>query len=75
MYWIQIIAALVLGFIFGVIYVCVWMVRRTFGTIKWAKSEDGPYLFLDMDKRPEEMVGHAFVVFKTDLKDGSQNKQ
>ena len=74
MYWVQIIAALVLGFIFGAIYVCAWMARRTFGTLKWAQSEDGPYLFLDMDRKPEEMVNMPLVVFRTDLKD-TQNKQ
>lgn len=75
MYWIQVIAALILGFIIGALDVCAWVVRRTFGTIKWAQSEDGPYLFLDMDKRPEEMVGCKFVVFKTDLRDDSHKSQ
>lgn len=75
MYWFQVIAALILGFIIGALDVCFWMARRIFGTIKWAQSEDGPYLFLDMDKRPEEMVGHKYVIFKADLQENPQNKQ
>lgn len=75
MYWIQVVAALILGFIIGVLDVCFFIIRRTFGTIKWAQSEDGPYLFLDMDKQPEEMVGCKYVVFKTDLQENPQNKQ
>lgn len=70
MYWLGVVGGLVIGFIFGMI-MCAFVDReRTFGTIKWVKpeDEDKPYLFLDMDKKPELMVGHKYVVFKTDLK-------
>ena len=43
-----------------------YIVDRTFGTIKMMESDDGdPYLYLDMDKRPEGIFDRRFVVFKT----------
>lgn len=70
--WLIAIGFLILGFIIGVIDTIVNVcVKRTFGTIKWVKDgDDDPYLFLDMDMRPEKMAKYKFVVFKTDLKDG-----
>lgn len=58
----------ILGLIIGVVIGSNYVKRRVFGTIKWAWSEDGPYLFLDMDRRPEDMQGCQYVVFKTDLR-------
>lgn len=70
MYWLGVVGGLVIGFIFGII-MCAFVDReRTFGTIKWAREEgEDPYLFLDMDKKPELMVDHKYVLFRTDLKD------
>lgn len=61
---------LIIGIFVGVMVGKVYDKRQAFGTIKWAQSEDGPYLFLDMDRRPEEMIKYKYVVFKTDLRDG-----
>lgn len=58
----------VAGFIFGLFFMAYAMVINTFGTIKSMDSEDGPYLYLDLDKRPEEMAKRSFVVFKVGMK-------
>lgn len=71
---VYLILSAIVIFIFGIfagfILSAKYMNDRDFGTIKWAQSEDGPYLFLDMDRRPEEMQKYKYVVFKTDLRDG-----
>ena len=60
----------IVGIFVGILVGVKYMDEREFGIIKWAQSEDGPYLFLDMDRRPEEMQKYKYVVFKTDLRDG-----
>ena len=62
----------IIGMIVGAIISVKYTINKAFGTIKWAWSEDGPYLFLDMDRKPEEMQGCQYVVFKTDLKSPPQ---
>lgn len=61
----------IIGIFTGTVMVRHHYNKRAFGTLKWAQSEDGPYLFLDMDRPPENMPKHSFVVFKTDLREGS----
>lgn len=68
MLYLIIFGVLIFGIIIGIVISGKYMDDRDFGTIKWVQSEDGPYLFLDMDKRPEEMQKYKYVVFKTDLK-------
>lgn len=62
----------IIGIFVGILISIDYMNKREFGTIKWAWSEDGPYLFLDMDRKPEEMQGCQYVVFKTDLRSPPQ---
>lgn len=69
MIYLIIFGVLIFGIIIGIVLSAKYMDDRDFGTIKWAQSEDGPYLFLDMDRRPEEMQKYKYVVFRTDLKD------
>ena len=73
---VYLILSAVIIFIFGMFVGTVigvkYMTKKSFGTIKWAWSEDGPYLFLDMDRKPEEMQGCQYVVFKTDLRSPPQ---
>ena len=66
------IAIFLTGIFVGIVLSTKYMQDRDFGTIKWAWSEDGPYLFLDMDRPPEDMPQYKYVVFRTDLRDGSQ---
>lgn len=71
---IKIILGLVIGLIVGIFIGLLstsWrMANRIFGTIKSTESDDGdgPYLYLDLDKRPEEMTKYQFVVFKVGMK-------
>lgn len=75
---IKIILGLVIGLIVGVFIGLLstsWrMANRIFGTIKSMDSEDGPYLYLDLDKRPELMANHKFVVFKVGIKNEPPHK-
>ena len=62
------------GFIVGGLVTSYGVIALTFGTIKSMDSEDGPYLYLDLDKRPEEMAKHSIVVFKVDMKRDAPHK-
>ena len=59
---------LILGFIIGAVVVISLDYNKLFGTIKMADSDDGPYLFLDLDKQPKEMSKYKFVWFRVDVK-------
>lgn len=71
---LKIIIAIIISYIVGVL--TGWfgfarnLVRRTFGTIKSMDSEDGPYLYLDLDQRPEGMADYPYVVFKVGMRKG-----
>lgn len=70
LYIIYMAAGVLIGLPMGMWIFGATMSRLIFGTIKWVKDEDGkPYLFLDMDKKPELMKDHKYVLFKTDLRD------
>jgi hypothetical protein len=63
-------AGVLIGLPIGMFVFGSAMSRLIFGTIKWVREEgEDPYLFLDMDKRPELMADHKYVLFRTDLKD------
>ena len=63
------VIGLIIGFIIGSIFIAKTQVKRAFGTIKWVSDDDKtPYLYLDMDRPPEQMIGESYVIFKTDLK-------
>lgn len=68
MSWLISSICAIAGFIVGVLVASCCVIALTFGTIKSMDSEDGPYLYLDLDKRPEEMAKHSFVVFKVGMK-------
>ena len=71
MYWLGVVGGFVIGLIVGLILAAVADEKRTFGTIKWVKPDgEDPYLFLDMDRKPDLMKEHKYVMFKTDLRDG-----
>lgn len=72
--WLIAIICVIVGFIVGVLVSSAGAVALTFGTIKSMDSEDGPYLYLDLDKRPEEMAKHSFVVFKVGMKRDAPHK-
>lgn len=70
LYIIYMVAGVLIGIPIGMWIFGSAMSRLIFGTIKWVREEgEDPYLFLDMDKRPELMVDHKYVLFRTDLKD------
>ena len=64
----------VVGFILGFLFMAYGVARKIFGTIKSVDSEDGPYLYLDLDKQPELMADHKFVVFKVGIKKQTPHK-
>lgn len=70
LYIIYMAAGVLIGLPIGMFVFGSAMSRLIFGTIKWVREEgEDPYLFLDMDKRPELMADHKYVLFRTDLKD------
>lgn len=65
----------IVGFILGLFFMAHAIILKTFGTIKSVDSEDGPYLYLDLDRRPEDMAKHTYVVFKVGInKDDTSQK-
>ena len=74
MSWLISSICAVAGFILGTLFMAYGIARKIFGTIKSMDSEDGPYLYLDLDKRPEEMAKHSFVVFKVGMKRDAPHK-
>ena len=68
LYAICIIFGVLLGIFIGVFMMALGANKALFGTLKTAYDEDGnnPYLFLDMDKEPEEIFSHNYVIFKVD---------
>ena len=77
---IKIFLGLVIGLIvsifIGLLSTSWRMANRIFGTIKSTETDDGdgPYLYLDLDKRPELMADHKFVVFKVGIKNEPPHK-
>lgn len=74
MSWLIYSICVVAGFILGILFMAYGIARKIFGTIKSMDSEDGPYLYLDLDKRPELMAYHKFVVFKVGIKKQTPHK-
>ena len=75
MYLILIIIGCIVSFSFGIFCAALVTYHRTFGTIKMMPSDDGdPYLYLDMDRRPEGMGNYKYVVFKVDFRDGGSHE-
>ena len=69
MYFILAIVIAIVAFCFGVFATALVMKERKFGTLKMMESDDGdPYLYLDMDRRPELIGKYKFVVFLVDFK-------
>lgn len=69
LHFMYIIIGILIGLPIGMFVFGSTMARLIFGTIKWVKDDNGnPYLFLDMDRRPELMADHKYVLFRTDLK-------
>ena len=68
LYIIYLIAGILIGLPIGMFVFGSTMVRLIFGTIRTAYDEGRPYLFLDMDKYPDEMLKHKYVLFRVDNK-------
>ena len=68
LYVIYLVGGVLIGIACGIFISAVGMVNMIFGTLKTAYDDGEPYLFLDMDKHPEEILKHKFVVFRVDQK-------
>ena len=75
MFIILAIVIAIVAFCFGVFATAMVMKERHFGTLKMMESDDGdPYLYLDMDKRPELIGKYKFVVFLVDFGNGGSHE-
>ena len=75
MFIILAIVIAIVAFCFGVFATAMVMKERHFGTLKMMESDDGdPYLYLDMDKRPELIGKYKFVVFLVDFSKGGSHE-
>ena len=63
---IYFIIGLVLGFIIGAIFFVNGFLRIYLaGELKSIPGDEGkPYLFLDLDKRPDDIAKYRYVLFK-----------
>ena len=71
-YIIYLIAGIAIGLSVGIFISAAALVRMNAGMLKTMYDDDEPYLFLDLDKYPEEIVEHKFVVFRVEQKPKSQ---
>ena len=61
------ILGLCLGILIGMFLFAFGITRLIGGTLKSAENDDGdPYLFLDLDKHPEEIMVNKYAVFRVD---------
>ena len=75
MFLVLAIIIFIVAFCFGVFATALVMKERKFGTVKMMESDDGdPYLYLDMDRRPELIGKYKFVVFLVDFKSGGSHE-
>ena len=75
MFLVLAIIIFIVAFCFGVFATELVMKERKFGTLKMMESDDGdPYLYLDMDRRPELIGKYKFVVFLVDFKSGGSHE-
>lgn len=59
----------VIGFILGLFFMAYGMVVKTVGTIRVDSSnEDGPYLFLELDKPLSDVLAQKYVVVDVDTR-------
>lgn len=66
------IVYLLLGFFIGVFFFALCCSSLIYGTLKIAYDDGQPYLFLDLDKHPDDILKRKFVIFKVnkvDIKD------
>lgn len=68
LYIIYMIAGILIGLPIGFIIFGSTMAKLIFGTLKTAYDNGEPYLFLDMDKHPDEILKHKYVLFRVDQK-------
>lgn len=61
---LYVIIYVIIGFIMGWFSLAFACQTLIFGTLKTAYDGDEPYLFLDMDKRPEELAKRKLVIFR-----------
>lgn len=61
------VLGLCLGILIGMFLFAFGMVGLIGGVLKSAENDDGdPYLFLDLDKHPNEIMSKKYAVFKVD---------
>lgn len=63
-----ILIGVLIGIIIGTFMFAVSMVKATSGMLKMMYDGDESYLFLDLDKYPEEIMQKKYVVFKVEQK-------
>ena len=66
LYLVYLIAGIFIGIITNTFIFSMYIQSITYGQLIMKEDEDGgdPYLFLDLDKRPETIVDRKYVVFK-----------
>ena len=59
----------VIGLLIGIIATTLFIRLRSVGTLRIDRSdpEDGPYLFLELTSRPEEVAKKAYITLRVDL--------
>lgn len=66
---VWILIGIVIGFIIGAVVVTIFDASRMFGTVVVVNSDEGPYMFLELDKQPGDMANKKFVCFRVKFKD------
>lgn len=66
LYIIFLICGFVIGTMVSLFVFLLYRNDKTFGTLKTAYDDGEPYLFLDMDKSPEDIAAHKYVIFKVE---------
>lgn len=66
-YIAYLVLGLALGILIGMFLFAFGFVNMVGGTLKSAENDDGdPYLFLDLDRHPNDILSRKYAVFKVD---------
>lgn len=61
------VLGLAVGILIGMFLFAFGFVNMIGGTLKSAENDDGdPYLFLDLDRHPNDILSRKYAVFKVD---------
>lgn len=74
---IYFIVGIVLGFIIGSIFFASGFIKTYLaGELKSIPGDEGkPYLFLDLDKRPDDIAKYRYVLFRVGFCDKNRSQK